>query len=173
MSPDEPRLTHLDADGRLAMVDVSQKAITRREAKAQAVVRMARATATALAAGTLAKGDAIAVARLAGIMAAKQTSQLIPLCHGLAVDHVDVTITLEDERAVIVATAVTTGKTGVEMEALTAASIAALTIYDMAKAVDRMMVIGEVMLLEKHGGRSGSWTRDAEAQPDVSPRNAP
>ncbi len=152
-------LTHLDADGRLAMVDVSDKAVTRRVAKAQAIVRMQPATARALAEGTLAKGDAIAVARLAGIMAAKRTSDLIPLCHGLPLDHVDVAITLHDDRAEIITTATTTARTGIEMEALTAASVAALTIYDMAKAIDRDMVIGDISLLEKHGGRSGSWVR--------------
>lgn len=156
---DQPRLTHVDAEGRLAMVDVSDKAVTRRVAKAQAVVHMAPATATALDAGTLEKGDAIAVARLAGVMAAKRTAELIPLCHGLPLDHVDVVITIHADRAEILATATTTARTGVEMEALTAASVAALTIYDMAKAIDRGMVIAGVCLLEKHGGRSGSWVR--------------
>jgi len=154
-----PQLSHLDAEGRLAMVDVSEKAVTRRVAKAQAVVRMAPATATALAAGTLAKGDAIALARAAGVMAAKRTAELIPLCHGLALDHVDVAITLGPDFAEITTTAVTTARTGVEMEALVAASVAALTLYDMAKAIDREMVVGEILLLEKHGGRSGSWVR--------------
>lgn len=154
-------LTHVDADGRLAMVDVSGKAVTHRVAKAQAIIRMQPATARALGDGTLAKGDAIAVARLAGIMAAKRTSDLIPLCHGLPLDHVDVTITLHDDRAEIITTATTTARTGIEMEALTAASVAALTIYDMAKAIDRDMVIGDIQLLEKHGGRSGSWVRGA------------
>jgi len=154
-----PQLSHLDAEGRLAMVDVSEKAVTRRVAKAQAVVRMAPATATALAAGTLAKGDAIALARAAGVMAAKRTAELIPLCHGLALDHVDVAITLGPDFAEITTIAVTTARTGVEMEALVAASVAALTLYDMAKAIDREMVVGEILLLEKHGGRSGSWVR--------------
>jgi cyclic pyranopterin phosphate synthase len=166
-----PRLSHVDADGRLAMVDVSAKAVTRRVAKARGVVTMAAATARALAGGELQKGDAIATARLAGVMAAKRTSELIPLCHGLGLDHIDVTISLEAERAVIEATAVTTARTGVEMEVLTAVSVAALTLYDMAKAIDREMVIGEILLLEKHGGRSGSWVRSvrspqaAEKQP--------
>lgn len=152
-------LSHLDAEGRLAMVDVSAKPTTGRVAKAQAVVEMAPATSAALTAGTLKKGDAIATARIAGIMAAKRTSELIPLCHGLALDHVEIEIRLEPARAVIETTAVTTARTGVEMEALTAASVAALTLYDMAKAIDRSMVIGEILLLEKHGGRSGSWVR--------------
>lgn len=121
---------------------------------------MQPATVTALGAGTLDKGDAIAVARLAGVMAAKRTSELIPLCHGLPLDHVDVAITLGADRATIVATATTTARTGVEMEALTAVSVAALTLYDMAKAIDRGMAIGEIVLLEKHGGRSGTWRRD-------------
>ncbi len=158
---ERPGLTHVDDEGRLAMVDVSHKAVTRRIAKAQATVRMQPATAQALGDGTLDKGDAIAVARLAGIMAAKRTAELIPLCHGLALDHVDVAITLRADRAEIIATAITTSKTGVEMEALSAASVAALTIYDMAKAIDRDMVIGDILLLEKHGGRSGSWVRGA------------
>lgn len=141
------------------MVDVSAKAVTRRVAVAQAVVRMAAATARALTAGTLGKGDALTTARIAGIQAAKRTSELIPLCHGLGLDHVEVVIEVAHDAAHIVATAVTTARTGVEMEALTAATIAALTLYDMAKAIDRDMVIGEVLLLEKHGGRSGSWLR--------------
>jgi len=156
----EPRLTHVDERGRAAMVDVGDKAVTTRSAVARAVVRMAPATVTAIRQATLAKGDALAVARLAGIMAAKRTAELIPLCHPLPLTHADVAITLEDERAVITASARCDGRTGVEMEALTAASVAALTLYDMAKAIDREMVIGEVMLLEKHGGRSGSWRRE-------------
>lgn len=144
------------------MVDVSDKGVTRRVAKAQAIVRMAPATASALGAGTLAKGDAIAVARLAGVMAAKRTAELIPLCHGLGLDHIDVAIELGPDFAEITTTAVTTARTGVEMEALVAASVAALTIYDMAKAIDREMVVGDILLLEKHGGRSGSWVRGAD-----------
>ena len=146
------------------MVDVSEKGVTRRVAKAQAIVRMAPATAVALGAGTLAKGDAIAVARLAGVMAAKRTAELIPLCHGLGLDHIDVAITLGPDFAEITTTAVTTARTGVEMEALVAASVAALTLYDMAKAIDREMVVGDILLLEKHGGRSGSWVRGASAR---------
>lgn len=178
MSPVRPdpeataRPTHFDADGRVAMVDVSEKAVTRRVAVAQAVVRMAPATARALTAGTLGKGDALTTARIAGIQAAKRTSELIPLCHGLGLDHVEVAITLTDDAAHIVTTAVTTARTGVEMEALTAASVAALTLYDMAKAIDRDMVIGEILLLEKHGGRSGSWLREAArdaSEPDGRP----
>ena len=166
-----PRLTHLDDEGRIAMVDVSDKPATRRLARAQAIVHMAAATARALAGSggaALPKGDALAAARIAGVMAAKRTSELVPLCHGLPLDHVDVTIALDEgladgsgAKAVITATAVTTARTGVEMEALTAVTVAALTIYDMAKAIDRGMIIGEVMLLEKEGGRSGRWVRGA------------
>jgi len=162
-------LSHVDAEGRLAMVDVSAKGVTRRIAKAQAIVRMAPATALALGAGELAKGDAIAVARLAGVMAAKRTSELIPLCHGLGLDHLEVDITLGVDFARITTSAVTTARTGVEMEALMAASVAALTLYDMAKAIDREMVIGEVLLLEKHGGRSGSWVRGGSSEPEAGP----
>jgi cyclic pyranopterin phosphate synthase len=159
------RLTHVDVDGRLAMVDVSGKAETRRLARARAEVRMAPATAAALRASALPKGDAIAVARLAGIMAAKRTDELIPLCHGLGLDHIDVEIKILEDRAIIETTAVTTARTGVEMEAMTAASVAALTLYDMAKAIDRGMVIEGLCLVEKDGGRSGRWLRDETSAP--------
>ncbi|MCB9728293.1 MAG: cyclic pyranopterin monophosphate synthase MoaC [Deltaproteobacteria bacterium] len=160
-TPDEgePRLTHLDADGTARMVDVSAKPTTTREATARALVRMAPATREAIAEARVAKGDVLSVARLAGIMAAKRTAELIPLCHPLPLDHVSVDITLEHDHAIIIATARTSGRTGVEMEALTAASVAALTLYDMAKAIDRAMVIESVALLEKRGGRSGHWVR--------------
>lgn len=147
------------------MVDVSAKSETRRKAIARGLVRMQAATINALREATLAKGDAIATARLAGIMAAKRTSELIPLCHGLPLDHVEVDIALSDELATIVASATTTSRTGVEMEALTAVSVAALTLYDMCKAIDRGMAITDIVLLEKHGGRSGSWVRDGEPPP--------
>lgn len=153
------RLSHVGPDGAARMVNVSSKPPSVRSAIAQAVVRMDPATATAIAEARLAKGDVIAVARLAGIMAAKRTADLIPLCHPLPLDHVAVDITLSADRATIRATAQTTGRTGVEMEALTAATVAALTLYDMAKAVDRAMIIEGVALLEKHGGKSGSWVR--------------
>jgi len=156
------------------MVDVSGKAVTRRVAVAQAVVFMAPATADALTQGVLDKGDALTTARIAGIQAAKRTSELIPLCHGLGMDHIEVQITVTADRARIVATAVTTARTGVEMEALTAASVAALTLYDMAKAIDREMVIGDILLLEKHGGRSGTWRRDVPTDiPSDEARGAP
>jgi cyclic pyranopterin phosphate synthase len=120
---------------------------------------MAPATATAIRDAAIAKGDVISVARLAGIMAAKRTAELIPLCHSLPLDHVSVELEIEDQRICITAEARTTSRTGVEMEALTAASVAALTVYDMAKAIDRGMRICGVELLEKHGGRSGNWKR--------------
>ncbi len=159
-----PRLSHLDAAGRLSMVDVSAKPESRRAARAQARVRMQAQTLALLLDGQLAKGDAIAVARLAGIAAAKKTADLIPLCHPLSLSHIDVQIeadhTLPGVR--IEATCALVARTGVEMEALCAASIAALTIYDMCKAVDRGMVIEQVGLLEKRGGKSGDWRAQDE-----------
>lgn len=152
-------LTHVDDDGSARMVDVSDKGVTARKAVARAIVEMAPATATAIRDASIAKGDVISVARLAGIMAAKRTAELIPLCHSLPLDHVSVELEIEDQRICITAEARTTSRTGVEMEALTAASVAALTVYDMAKAMDRGMRICGVELLEKHGGRSGSWQR--------------
>ena len=155
----EKTLTHVDSDGSAKMVDVSDKGVTARKAIAQAIVEMAPATAVAIRDAALAKGDVISVARLAGIMAAKRTAELIPLCHSLPLDHVSVELEIEERRILITAEARTTSRTGVEMEALTAASVAALTVYDMAKAMDRGMRINGVELLEKHGGRSGTWKR--------------
>lgn len=153
-------LTHLTADGTAQMVDVSAKEITHREARAQATVRMSSEAFAALKEGNLKKGDALGVARVAGIMAAKRTHDLIPLCHPLPISTVaidcqlvEATNTVRIEAFVKVA-----GQTGVEMEALTAASIAALTIYDMCKAIDKGIVIENVRLLEKHGGKSGDWS---------------
>jgi cyclic pyranopterin monophosphate synthase len=140
-------LSHVDETGAVRMVDVGAKPLSRRRAVARAVVRMAPETARRL--HDLPKGDALTTAQLAGIMAAKRTSDLIPLCHPLALSHVEVTLDVRDESVEIVATAETTAQTGVEMEALTAASVAALTVYDMAKAIDKQMVITEVRLLEK------------------------
>ena len=140
-------LSHVDESGAVRMVDVGRKPLSRRRATAQAVLRLAPATAERLRA--LPKGDALAAARLAGIMAAKRTSELIPLCHPLPLTVVEVTAEVADARVVIVASAETTAQTGVEMEALVAASVAALTVYDMAKAVDGEMVVEEVRLLEK------------------------
>lgn len=153
-------LTHLDEEGRAHMVDVGEKPITARRARAQAVVHMSPETARAIQDVTLSKGDALSVARVAGIMGAKKTAELIPLCHSLALDHVSVNLVVQEDRVLIETEAVCHGKTGIEMEALTAATTAALTLYDMAKARDKHMVIGEVMLLEKSGGRSGAWRRD-------------
>lgn len=151
--------THFDAEGRAVMVDVSAKAETVRVAVARGRVTMRPETLALILAGSLGKGDALAVARLAGIMAAKRTPDLIPLCHPLALSSVAVDLTpLPAENAVeIEARCKLSGRTGVEMEALTAVSVAALTLYDMAKAVDRGMVIGEIRLIEKSGGKSGEW----------------
>jgi cyclic pyranopterin phosphate synthase len=141
------------------MVDVSSKEITQRTALAEAIVALASSTAEALFGGNLPKGDALATIRLAGIMAAKRTSELIPLCHPLPIDAVEVAIDRVEEGARIVAEVTTTARTGVEMEAMTAASIAALTLYDMVKGVERGVEIRSVRLLRKAGGRSGTWER--------------
>ncbi|MDZ4301510.1 MAG: cyclic pyranopterin monophosphate synthase MoaC [Pseudomonas sp.] len=157
-------LTHLDSQGRANMVDVSDKAQTVREAVAEALVRMRPETLQMIAQGDHPKGDVFAVARIAGIQAAKKTSDLIPLCHPLMLTSVKVELTPEGVDAVrIIARCKLTGQTGVEMEALTAASVAALTIYDMCKAVDRGMVIESVRLLEKVGGKSGHFKAEDEA----------
>jgi len=154
-------LTHLDAEGNARMVDVGDKAITQREARAQARVFMASDTLALIAGGGHKKGDVLSIARIAGIQAAKQCSQLIPLCHPLMLSSVAVDLHLDQEGSCvdIVATCKLSGQTGVEMEALTAASVSALTIYDMCKAVDKDMVISEICLLEKSGGRSGYYQR--------------
>lgn len=152
-------LTHLDAKGRARMVEVGAKPETERVAVASGEVRMQAATARLIRAGKVGKGDVIAVARLAGIQAVKQTHVLIPLCHPLRVSGVAVEIEVGRDRARIRATVQAVDRTGVEMEALTAVSVAALALYDMAKAVDRGMVIGPVQLEEKRGGRSGHWRR--------------
>jgi cyclic pyranopterin phosphate synthase len=140
-------LSHVDESGAVRMVDVGAKALSRRRAVARAEVRMAPETAQRL--HDLPKGDALTTAQLAGIMAAKRTSELIPLCHPLPLSHVEVTLAVTDGAVEITASAETTAQTGVEMEALTAASVAALTVYDMCKAIDKQMVIAEVRLLEK------------------------
>jgi cyclic pyranopterin phosphate synthase len=154
-------LTHLDERGRARMVDVSDKDITRREATARAVVSMQPETARLIASGGVAKGDVLAVAQVAGVMAAKRTPDLIPLCHPLPITGVSMNFELDEEHArlEIQATVRVTGRTGVEMEALTAAAVAALTVYDMCKAVDRGMSIGNVELLHKAGGKSGEFVR--------------
>ncbi|MCE1237489.1 MAG: cyclic pyranopterin monophosphate synthase MoaC [Hyphomicrobiales bacterium] len=157
--PDAPKLTHIDASGAAHMVDVGDKAATTRTAVAEGAVTMKPETLELILSGQAKKGDVLATARIAGIMAAKKTHELIPLCHPLLLTKVTVDIepdaTLPGLR--VVALARVTGQTGVEMEALTAVSVACLTIYDMAKAVDRGMTIGAVRLLEKSGGKSGEW----------------
>jgi len=151
-------LTHLDDQGRANMVDVSDKAATRREATAQAWVQMRPETLQMIQANGHPKGDVFAVARIAGIQAAKRTHELIPLCHALLLSSIHVELeACEPDRVQITSTCRLTGQTGVELEALTAASVAALTIYDMCKAVDRAMVIGDIRLLSKQGGRSGHF----------------
>jgi cyclic pyranopterin monophosphate synthase len=152
------KLTHLDTSGAAHMVDVSAKVATLREAVAEGRISMSPDALAAIKDGTAKKGDVLATARIAGIMAAKKTSDLIPLCHPLALSKVSVDFVFEDQGIRATATARLTGQTGVEMEALTAASVALLTIYDMAKAVDKSMVIGGVRLLSKTGGKSGDWT---------------
>lgn len=156
----EATLTHLNERGEAHIVDIGDKASTKRRAVAQARVIAQSATITAIMGGRLKKGDALAVARIAGIMAAKKTAELIPLCHPIPLTKVSVDISAEGDTAIrIEATAETTGQTGVEMEALVAASTAALTLYDMAKAIDRAMVVTDICLLEKSGGKSGDFTR--------------
>ena len=152
-----PKLTHIDESGRARMVDVGAKPDTERVAVAKGEVHMEAATFDLIRAGALKKGDALTVAQIAGIMAAKRTSELIPLCHPLPLTKIDVDLSLDDTipGLVITATARTIGKTGVEMEALTAVSVAALTIYDMAKAAEKTMRIQNVRLVEKRGGQSG------------------
>ena len=155
------QLTHLDESGRARMVDVGDKPATERRAVARAVVRVTAETARAVAAGDAPKGDVLGVARIAGIQAAKRTSELIPLCHPLALSFVGVegSVDVAAGEISLTAEARTTGPTGVEMEALTAASVAALTVYDMVKGIQRGAEIAEVALLEKTGGRSGEWRR--------------
>ncbi|NOZ27739.1 MAG: cyclic pyranopterin monophosphate synthase MoaC [Chloroflexi bacterium] len=157
-------LTHLDEQGRARMVDVGGKPETEREAIARGEVRMRPETLRLIREGDLPKGDVLATARIAGIMAAKRTSEWIPLCHPLSLSYVGLDFALDEERSrvVITATVRCRGRTGVEMEALTAVSAAALTIYDMAKAVERGMVIGEIRLLAKRGGKSGDWHAGTE-----------
>jgi cyclic pyranopterin phosphate synthase len=154
-----PHLTHLTPDGNAHMVDVGAKDVTARRAIARARVRMSEATFARLVSGDTPKGDVLAAARIAGIQAAKKTSELIPLCHLVALTRVEVTITLDGGVCVIDVSADARDRTGVEMEAMVAASVAALTIYDMLKAVDRGMSF-DVGLLQKTGGKSGTWQRD-------------
>jgi cyclic pyranopterin monophosphate synthase len=153
------RLTHADARGRVKMVDVGEKPVTTREAVARGTIAMSADARRLVRRGEVAKGDPLQAARLAGIMAAKRTSELIPLCHPLAVTFADVALEAVADGYTIEATVRTTGQTGVEMEALTAVSVAALTVYDMLKAIDKAMVITDVKLKEKRGGRSGHYLR--------------
>tara|TARA_B100000678_G_scaffold51088_1_gene40716 strand:+ start:284 stop:766 length:483 start_codon:yes stop_codon:yes gene_type:complete len=150
-------LTHLDEQGAARMVDVGSKAQTARSATATGRIAMKPEALSAIRDGAVPKGDVLAAARIAGIMAAKQTGALIPLCHPLALDSVSVECTVEEQGVRVTATASLTGKTGVEMEAMVACNIALLTIYDMAKALDKGMVVEEVRLLSKTGGKSGDW----------------
>ena len=154
------KLTHVDAEGRSRMVDVSEKAATRRVARAEAFVEMSPATLKLLRGNALPKGNPLETARIAGIQAAKKTSELIPLCHPLPLTHVDVSISIVRGGLRLESTASTKAETGVEMEALTAAAVAALTLYDMCKAVEKGITIGNVRLLEKTGGKSGRWVRE-------------
>jgi len=153
------RLSHLDDQGRARMVDVTGKPDTVREAVAKGLVRMDPSVRDLALSGGAAKGDVITTAELAGVMAAKRTSDLIPLCHPLALSKVGVSIAAHDEGFEVTAQVRTTGPTGVEMEALTAVSVACLTLYDMLKAADKAMVIDNVRLIEKTGGKSGAWSR--------------
>jgi cyclic pyranopterin monophosphate synthase len=168
MSRPEPQpahqgaLTHFDRSGRARMVDVGEKPETERVAVASGRVHMAKETVELIRAGRAAKGDVLAVAQVAAVMGAKKTADLIPMCHPLMLSRIDVAFELRDEEVGIEATVATRGRTGVEMEALTAVATAALTIYDMLKAVDRGMTIDEIRLETKEGGRSGRWSRDAE-----------
>jgi cyclic pyranopterin monophosphate synthase len=150
-------LTHLDARGAAHMVDVSAKPVTAREAIATGRIAMSAEAAAAIRDGTVPKGDVLATARIAGIMAAKKTAELIPLCHPLPLARVAIELAPDKTGVTVTATAATAAQTGVEMEALTAATVALLTLYDMAKALDKAMVIGEVRLLSKTGGKSGDW----------------
>ena len=158
-------LTHVGPDARARMVDVGGKADIDRLARASGTIRMQRATLEAIRGNALAKGDVLTVAKVAGIMAAKRTAELIPLCHPVALTDVQVEATLDEALpgVRVAATARTTGKTGVEMEAIVAVSVTLITVYDMAKAVDKEMIISDVALLEKRGGRSGHWTRPGPA----------
>ena len=153
------RLTHVDAKGRIRMVDVGAKPVTDREAVARGAIAMSAGARKQIRAGAVKKGDPLQAARLAGIMAAKKTSELIPLCHPLVLTHVSVELTPTRTGYAIEARVRTSGQTGVEMEALTAVSVAALTLYDMVKAVDKTMTISDIELVEKKGGRSGHYRR--------------
>jgi len=157
--------THLDSQGQVRMVDVTEKAATVREATARGVIRMPPRIIAAIQQGTVAKGNVLETARIAGVMAAKKTADIIPMCHPLAITHAAIEFVLkpDDHLVEITATVRLTGKTGVEMEALTAVSVAALTLYDMCKALDKGMVIKDICLLEKSGGKSGTYKLEKES----------
>jgi cyclic pyranopterin monophosphate synthase len=157
----EPTFSHLNESGQAHMVNVGGKAVTNRRAVARCVVTMLTSTTDAIASGSLPKGDVLATARIAGIQGAKRTSDLIPLCHPLMLSAVSVDITVQSGSVVIEATVDTSGQTGVEMEALTACSVAALTLYDMCKSADKTMEIGQLALWEKSGGRSGDFRKSS------------
>ena len=157
---DGGRLTHFDEAGRARMVDVGEKEVTHRRAIAVGLVEMQPETVELIRTNRVKKGDPLAVAQIAGIMAAKKTHELVPMCHPLLLTRVDLALELDDTGVAITATVETRGQTGVEMEALTAVSVAALTVYDMVKAVDRGMTITGIGLKEKSGGKSGNWTRE-------------
>jgi cyclic pyranopterin phosphate synthase len=154
-------MTHFDETGRARMVDISGKPVTERMAKAKGMIRMQRKTLETIRSGSAKKGDVIAVARIAGIMAAKRTAELIPLCHPIPLTDVDLTIDLDDDLpgARVTSTAKTAAQTGVEMEAIVAATVTLLTIFDMVKGLDRTLEIGEITVIEKLGGKSGHWVR--------------
>lgn len=156
-------LTHIDGRGRASMVDVGDKAITQRIARAEGFVGMSEKTVAAIRDNTVEKGEVLAVARIAGIQAAKRCADLIPLCHPLALSKVQVDFDIHDDGIAIQSLCKLSGRTGVEMEALTAVSVAALTIYDMCKAIDKQMHIDAVRVIEKQGGKSGDWRRDDSA----------
>jgi cyclic pyranopterin phosphate synthase len=160
-SNDPATLTHFDASGQAHMVDIGTKAATHRIARASGIITMQPATAALIASGTAKKGDVLGVAKIAAIMAAKRTSDLIPLCHPLAITRVTVDFVLGKNHVLCTTQVETVGQTGVEMEALTAVQIGLLTIYDMCKAVDRGMVMSDIQVLEKQGGKSGHWKADS------------
>lgn len=155
----EKKLTHFDQNGKAIMVDISEKVESERIAIATGEIKMKKETLETIKSGNIKKGDVLGVARIAAIMASKQTQNLIPMCHNILLTNAKIEFEIDDinNKIIIIATVKTTGKTGVEMEALTMVSIAGLTIYDMCKAIDKAMVIGEIKLLEKHGGKSGDW----------------
>lgn len=156
------KLTHFDDDGKAVMVDITEKNVTERTAVATGEIVMNKETLEAVKKGNIKKGDVLGVARIAAIMAAKQTQSLIPMCHNILLTNAKIEFSFDDEgnKILIKSTAKTTGKTGVEMEALTMVSIAGLTIYDMCKSMDKSMAIGEIRLVEKHGGKSGDWIKN-------------